>query len=119
MRKEDGVVILDDDLSTDARMHMCLMSAMEGMSLKKSEGVRYPDMKPHVPQEVDESRPRKNLVLGDVDEGVDIPTNPKSKSAKGYIARQRVSISGLISDVSLNGRQGTLVEWSDKMQRWL
>ena len=110
IRKVDGVMtVLDDDISTNARLHMCLMSAMEGMSLKKSEGVRYPDMSPHVPQEVDWSRPRKTLVLRD-DEGVDIPKNPKSKSAKGYIARQRVSISGLISDVSLNGRQGTLVE---------
>ena len=117
-------------IETTARMHMCLMSAREGMRLKESEGVRYHDMKPHVPQHEEAndddvyenflhlSRPRKDLMLGD-DEGVDIPTNPKSKSAKGYIARQRVSISGLISDVSLNGRQGTLVEWSDKTQRWL
>ena len=117
-------------IETTARMHMCLMSAREGMRLKESEGVRYHDMKPHVPQHEEAndddvyenflhlSRPRKTLMLGD-DEGVDIPTNPKSKSAKGYIARQRVSISGLISDVSLNGRQGTLVEWSDKTQRWL
>ena len=97
---------------------MRLWSAMEGMRIKNSEGVRYPDTKPHVPREADLSRPRMNLWHGD-DEGVDIPTNPKSKSAKGYIARQRVSISSLISDVSLNGRQGTLVEWSDKMQRWL
>ena len=95
-----------------------MWSAMEGMRIKNSEGVRYPDTKPHVPREADLSRPRLNLWHGD-DEGVDIPTNPKSKSAKGYIARQRVSISSLISDVSLNGRQGTLVEWSDKMQRWL
>lgn len=120
IRKVDGVMtVLDDDISTYARGHMCLWDIMEGMSLKESEGRRYPDIKPHVPQEVDMSRPRKNFWMHGVDEGVDIPTNPKSKSAKGYIARQRVSISGLISDVSLNGRQGTLVEWSDKMQRWL
>jgi hypothetical protein len=117
-QEETRSIVDDDDISTNARLHMCLMSAMEGMRLKESEGGRYPDMSPHVPQEVDWSRPRKDLMLGD-DEGVDIPTNPKSKSAKGYIARQRVSISGLISDVSLNGRQGTLVEWSDKTQRWL
>ena len=120
MRKEDGVVGLDDDfVSTYARGHMILRSVMEGMSLKECEGVRYPDTKPHVPQEVDMSRPRMTMMMHGDDEGVDIPTNPKSKSAKGYIARQRVSISGLISDVSLNGRQGTLVEWSDKTQRWL
>jgi hypothetical protein len=120
IREEDGVMIVDDDfVSTYARGHMCLRSVMEGMSLKESEGVRYADTKPHVPQEADLSRPRKTLLMHGGDEGVDIPTNPKSKSAKGYIARQRVSISGLISDVSLNGRQGTLVEWSDKTQRWL
>lgn len=120
IRKVDGVTTVDDDFdpSTYARGHMRLWSAMEGMRIKNSEGVRYPDTKPHVPREADLSRPRMNLWHGD-DEGVDIPTNPKSKSAKGYIARQRVSISSLISDVSLNGRQGTLVEWSDKMQRWL
>lgn len=96
---------------------------LERQSMQRCEGVRYPHQGPHTPGDIGGGRTHFQLGIwsGDAqDFGVDTPTNPKARSAKGYVARQRVAISGLCSDAGtpLNGKQGTLVGWDDYKKRW-
>ena len=90
------------------KMHMRLADKMKTMSVETAEGVRYADAKPHTPGELNDQSPLNQIFMQRThgqDDGVDTPTNPKSQHAKGYIARQRVSISGLRSALSLNGKR--------------
>ena len=98
-----------------------MLGLTESMNMEKSEGVRYSDEKPHMPESIDFSYTHTTKVSVGDDHGVNTPTNPKTPAAKGYIARQRVSISGLTSDASLplNGKQVTLEEWIQSGQRWV
>ena len=98
-----------------------MLGLTESMNKEKSEGVRYSDEKPHMPESIDFSYTHTTKVSVGDDHGVNTPTNPKTPAAKGYIARQHVSISGLTSDasLSLNGKQGTLEEWIESVQRWV
>ena len=98
-----------------------MLGFTESMNMEKSEGVRYSDEKPHMPESIDFSYTHTTKVSVGDDHGVNTPTNPKTPAAKGYIARQRVSISGLTSDASLplNGKQVTLEEWIQSVQRWV
>lgn len=105
---------------TDTNAYVLYCENIENMCVRQSEDVRYADEKPHVPGRIKMKNCHATsfgeVTLPRPDKGVNTPTNPKSPDAKGYIVRQRVSISGIKSDPSLNGKQGTLVEWQN--QHW-
>jgi hypothetical protein len=108
---------------TSANGFMLASGLIERQAMQKCEGVRYPDKKPHTPGDIGGGETHFQMGqwgIHDHDFGVDTPTNPLARSAKGYIARQRVAISGLCSDAGtpLNGKHGTLVKWDDYKKRW-
>ena len=112
---------------TSANGFMLLMGCVERQAMQKCQGVRYPHQRPHTPGDIGEAsleephfQVGRTSLGGAQDFGVDTPTNPLARSAKGYIARQRVAISGLCSDAGtpLNGKHGTLVKWDDYKKRW-
>mgnify|MGYP006132676049 FL=1 len=103
-------------MSTGAHKHM--LETLEKIRVEKSEGMRYADAKAHTPGEINANSSRKFTITPGQDGGVDTQTNPQSPDAKGFIARQRVSISGLRSETSLNGKKGTLVRWLNSKKCW-